>query len=335
MTAHYSPLSIVKLDLEPLLDGQVLVEMISAGLCGAQINEINAVKGQDKYLPHMMGHEGFGRVIQVGSQVTKVKPDDYVILHWRKGLGCECSGGRYKHNLFGTIGSGPVTTFSEKTIVSENRVSKINYEKDMVNLYPLIGCALSTSYGIVKNNILTNNKVLIIGAGGLGLAITFWLNVLHNIQPIIIDQSSYKKQFTDKFDVEFYSLDLLPNIFETLPKVDICIDTSGNTSMMSEGFNKLLKNGSLILVGQSRQGESLTIRNALDIFNNIKIFASDGGDFDPDEDLAHILDLVNLHRNLANNLISHTITLDQINDGIDMLTNGKAGRIIIKFKHEN
>ena len=57
--------------------------MITSGLCGAQVNEISGLKGVDKYVPHLMGHEGFGEVVSVGDQVTKVKPGDYVILHWR------------------------------------------------------------------------------------------------------------------------------------------------------------------------------------------------------------------------------------------------------------
>ena len=55
-----------------------------SGICGAQINEIDAVKGKDKFLPHLLGHEGSGIVENVGEGVTKVKTGDRVVLHWQK-----------------------------------------------------------------------------------------------------------------------------------------------------------------------------------------------------------------------------------------------------------
>ena len=67
--------------------GQVLVEIIVSGICGSQLGEINGVKGHDPYLPHLMGHEGCGRVLEVGLGVKTVKAGDKVVLHWRKGSG--------------------------------------------------------------------------------------------------------------------------------------------------------------------------------------------------------------------------------------------------------
>ena len=62
--------------------GQVLVKVFYSGICGAQINEIDAVKGPDKFLPHLLGHEGSGVVERVGKGVTTVKEGDRVVLHW-------------------------------------------------------------------------------------------------------------------------------------------------------------------------------------------------------------------------------------------------------------
>ena len=67
--------------------GQVLVEVYVSGICGSQIGEINGVKGEDKFLPHLMGHEGCGRVMDIGPGVTKLKKGDKVVLHWKKGFG--------------------------------------------------------------------------------------------------------------------------------------------------------------------------------------------------------------------------------------------------------
>ena len=84
------PLVVDKLEL-PVLDyGQVLVEVKRSGICGAQLGEMSGVKGEDKYLPHLMGHEGGGIVLEIGPGVSLVKKNDNVVMHWRKGAGIEC-----------------------------------------------------------------------------------------------------------------------------------------------------------------------------------------------------------------------------------------------------
>ena len=69
--------------------GQVFVKIIRFAICGAQINEINGVKGEDKYLPHLMGHEGGGTVLKIGEGVNHVKVNDNVVMHWRPGFGID------------------------------------------------------------------------------------------------------------------------------------------------------------------------------------------------------------------------------------------------------
>ena len=72
---------------EKLGIGQVLVELYVSGICGSQLGEIDGAKGSDKFIPHLMGHEGCGRVKEVGPGVTTVKAGDKVVLHWKKGNG--------------------------------------------------------------------------------------------------------------------------------------------------------------------------------------------------------------------------------------------------------
>ena len=71
---------------DQLKAGQVLVEIYVSGICGTQLGEINGVKGEDKYLPHLIGH-GCGRVKEIGPGVSTLKINDKVVLHWKKGSG--------------------------------------------------------------------------------------------------------------------------------------------------------------------------------------------------------------------------------------------------------
>ena len=78
------PLTLGEVELPSELQfGQVLVKLHYSSICGAQINEIDAVKGPDKFLPHLLGHEGSGLVQKTGPGVTTVKEGDHVVLHWR------------------------------------------------------------------------------------------------------------------------------------------------------------------------------------------------------------------------------------------------------------
>jgi S-(hydroxymethyl)glutathione dehydrogenase / alcohol dehydrogenase len=70
--------------------GQALVKVLHTSICGAQINEIEAVKGPDKFLPHLLGHEASALVVETGPGVSYVKPGDTVVLHWRPSQGIQC-----------------------------------------------------------------------------------------------------------------------------------------------------------------------------------------------------------------------------------------------------
>lgn len=138
LTELNSPLEIMDLEIPKLSVGHVLVEVHTTGICGSQILEIQGYKNNTKFLPHMMGHEGGGIVIDVDSSVSKVKSGDRVVIHWRKSSGIEANFVKY-----GNIGSGKAVTFAEKVIVSENRITKVPNDMKF-DLCALCGCCLTT-----------------------------------------------------------------------------------------------------------------------------------------------------------------------------------------------
>lgn len=165
-------LQIEELDIPGLMPGQVLVNIAYSGICHSQLNEINGLKGEDKYLPHTLGHEGSGIVEATGPGVKKVKPKDKVVLTWIKGSGADVPSSAYKRKNGSVVNSGAISTFLTKAIVSENRVVKI---PDILPLKEavLLGCAIPTGAGIVINNanISTGKSVAIFGMGGIGLSV--------------------------------------------------------------------------------------------------------------------------------------------------------------------
>ena len=166
------PLVIEEIESPPLRFGQVLVRILCSGICGAQINEIEGAKGPDKFLPHLLGHEATATVKEVGEGVTSVKPGDRVVCHWRKGAGLQAPTPAYKSKSFPKINSGWVTTFSEYSIVSENRVTKVPSDFNP-ETGALLGCAVTTALGVINNNakLAIGESIAVFGTGGVGLNI--------------------------------------------------------------------------------------------------------------------------------------------------------------------
>ena len=147
----------------------MLVKVLTSGICGSQIGEIDGIKGPDRFLPHLLGHEGTGIVLEAGEGVRKVKPDDKVVLHWRKGrAGIDDARLRI---AVGRVNAGWVTTFNELAIVSENRVTRS--PRLRAEIAALFGCAVTTGFGVINNNaqLKIGQSIAVFGAGGIGLNI--------------------------------------------------------------------------------------------------------------------------------------------------------------------
>ena len=338
LVALNKPLKIINLKFpEKLFEGQVLVKLKRAAICGAQINEIQGVKGPDKYIPHMMGHEGYGEVILTGPNVRRVKAKNKVVMHWRKADGIDANNAEYNSNI-GTVNSGKITTFSEYSIVSENRLTKIDFDKNFNKIEPLFGCCIPTAYGVVKNEakVKKKDKVLIFGAGGLGLSISviakyFGVKNITFVDKKFIDQ---KKIFIKKLNFSDSSTVNVKNIKQLISskiRFNQIFETTGDVKNISNCFDLLDKNSNLILIGQPKKNK-LYLKKPLKFFSNIKIFASDGGQVKPDKDLFKILNIIKGNPNkYFNYMISHEFKISQINYGINLLKKNKALRVIINF----
>src|ERR1700682_5190785 len=111
------PLVIEDLEIPKLQPGQVLVEITYSGVCHTQVLEWRGYRGDDKFLPHCLGHEGSGIIREIGPGVSKVKGGNHAILSWIKGSGCEVPGSVY---CWGPrkVHAGAITTFSRYAVLS-------------------------------------------------------------------------------------------------------------------------------------------------------------------------------------------------------------------------
>ena len=327
------PLAIREVFPTQLLPGQVYVKVLASGLCGAQLHEIRGHKGNGKFLPHLMGHEGCGIVKEVGPGVTTVQEGDKVVMHWRPGSGIESEFPKY-HLGEKIISSGKCTTLSEFSIVSENRLTKVPHDTPTV-LAAMLGCSLTTALGIIDNecNLKFGESVAIIGCGGVGLNL-IQAAKMKNAYPVYgVDINDKMFDLTHQIGVDIFTCDL-----EFIPeKVDVILDTTGVPEVISKAFDKLAPSGRLIMVGQPAPGTDLNIFNPLSMFDGQgkSIRASQGGGTKPDEDIPRYIKLANREMLDFNTLHTDTFALDNINDAFDLLKTGNAGRIMIKIGEDD
>ena len=327
------PLAIREVFPTELLPGQVYVKVLASGLCGAQLHEIRGHKGNGKFLPHLMGHEGCGIVKEVGPGVTTVKEGDKVVMHWRPGSGIESEFPKY-HLGEKIISSGKCTTLSEFSIVSENRLTKVPHDTPTV-LAAMLGCSLTSALGIIDNecNLKFGESVAIIGCGGVGLNLIQAAKMKSAYPVYGVDINDKMFDLTHQIGVDIFTCDL-----EFIPeKVDVILDTTGVPEVISKAFDKLAPSGRLIMVGQPAPGTDLNIFNTLSMFDGQgkSIRASQGGGTKPDVDIPRYIKLANREMLDFNTLHTDTFALDNINDAFDLLKTGNAGRIIIKIGEED
>ena len=99
LVENHKPLVVAEVELpKKLACGQVLVKVHYSGICGAQINEIDGAKGPDKFLPHLLGHEGSATVLEIGPGVRTIKKGDRVVMHWRQSNGIHSETPSYNWN---------------------------------------------------------------------------------------------------------------------------------------------------------------------------------------------------------------------------------------------
>ena len=321
----------------PLRFGQVLVRLHFSGICGAQINEIEGAKGPDKFLPHLLGHEGSGEVLEVGEGVTRVRPGDHVVLHWRQAAGIQSPTPSY--NWKGRkVNSGWVTTFNSHAVISENRLTPIPKDFPM-NLAPLFGCSVTTAVGVVNNDaqIKIGQSVVIFGVGGVGLNIAQAANMVSAHTIIGVDIVDAKIEMAKKWGAThaFNSkkeTDYLEKIKLLVGSqgADVVVDTTGNTRVIEAAYELTHPDGKTILVGVPSKGDKVNIYTLPLHFNKI-LKGSHGGDVNPGLEIPRLIRLVQSQRLKLSGIFTHKFSLDKINEAITFLRSGEAGRVLVKL----
>jgi S-(hydroxymethyl)glutathione dehydrogenase/alcohol dehydrogenase len=333
------PLVLVELDIPALRPGQVLVEIAFSGVCHTQVLECRGYRGEDRYLPHCLGHEGSGTVYDTGPGVTKVKAGDCVILSWIKGSGSDVPGTVYKWDGH-DVNAGAITTFSRYSIISENRLMGMP-EGISMSEAAMLGCAVPTGVGAVFNTAQPSpgQSIAIFGTGGVGLCAVMGASVAGCVPIIAVDVQEDKLKLAEQMGathcVQAVELDPVKEVNRICPGgVDFSIEASGRPQVMLQALYSVRNQGGVaVVIGNARHGERVELDpKQLNLGKQLR--GTWGGDNWPDRDFPRYCKLLSSGKLNLNPLMSKTYPLSEINDAIDVLEAGKVARPLIEMTLE-
>jgi S-(hydroxymethyl)glutathione dehydrogenase / alcohol dehydrogenase len=313
--------------------GQVLVKVLYSTICGAQLNEIAAAKGPDKFLPHLLGHEASARVIEIGPGVTTVKEGDTVVLHWRPSRGIQCQPPAYTWRG-AKLNAGWVTTFNDYAVISENRMTVIEPDYDLRNA-PLLGCAVTTAAGVINNDakVKIGESVVVFGVGGVGLNVVQFAQLAGAYPIVAVDLIDAKLAMArERGATHCINSKGAGNLDGEIRKIvgqrgpDKVIETTGVKSVIELAYNLTHADGTCVLVGVPN--EKVTIYTLPIHFNKV-LTGSHGGEAVPQVDIPRLIRLNRSGRLSFDGIITHEFTLDHINDALELVRSGAAGRVVL------
>jgi S-(hydroxymethyl)glutathione dehydrogenase/alcohol dehydrogenase len=325
-------LTLENLEVPDLHRGQVLVRVLYTSICASQIFEITGGRGEDPYLPHLLGHEGYGEVIQIGEGVERFRLGDRVILTWIKQKGIECKPIIFRTINNKLINAGRVTTFSELTVVSENRLfhaPEISKEETL----PLLGCAALTGAGMVYGSVEELDRVLVIGAGGVGLFSILALLETDIKHIEVIEKSTNRaiqiRDLSPRIQVyKSFTDNLFIREIESNGNFSLIYEASGNLAALQSSIEFMSKKGRLVFASHPVKGKKIAL-DPYELIQGKVIRGSWGGGCEDLNLRQKVTELFARKTNTISEFISNPFPLSSINAAIDVAKNSGEKRVII------
>jgi len=337
LTKIRKPLKVINnLKIPSLKRGQVLVKVLHSAICRSQIMEIEGKRGKDKYIPHLLGHEGAGIVQKIGDGVTKVTPGDKIFLSWIRGKGLE-AGGTTIRNKKKIINAGPITTFNNYSIISENRCFLVP-KKFPIKKSVIFGCAVPTGAGIILNEIKPkkNESICVIGLGGVGLSVLMACKMLKLKNVLVIDIDNKKINISKKLGYRKNILFSSPK--ETMSKIsnftkgklfDYTIECSGKSESIEFAFSATKKFGGKCFFASHPNYNSNIKLKPFDLISGKNIFGSWGGSSNPQKIANTMSNFFLKNKKYLDLYFSKEYKLDNINKAIKDFKYKSAIKIIL------
>jgi len=332
LTCLNQPLELLNLKFPDLYEGQVLVKILYSTICGSQLFEIAGDRGTDSYIPHLLGHEGYGIVEEVGNGVSRFKSGDKVILTWINQLGLDCKGISFEADSGQRISAGKVTTFSEYAVVAENKLYKAPELKDP-KIMPLLGCAALTGGGMVFNNKIDCNRTLVLGGGGVGIFTILALLFLGTEEIHVVEKSEQKQNLISRIDSRIFlhpdiNSDSLIKEIASRGAFKEVFECTGSISTLQAGIEMTSMQGCLTFCSHPKYGDNLII-NPFDLIRGKRVFGSWGGGCEDEKIRNKAIDVVRIYREFISLMMRDSYSLDSINEALENARSGRNFKVLI------
>ncbi len=355
------PLSIETVQLEGPRDGEVLVEIKASGICHT---DAFTLSGEDPegLFPAILGHEGAGVVVEVGAGVTSLKEGDHVIpLYTPECRECEyCTSG--KTNLCQAVretqGQGlmpdgssrfsldgePVfhymgtSTFANYTVVPEIALAKIREDAPFDKVC-YIGCGVTTGIGAVMNTakVEAGANVVVFGLGGIGLNVIQGARMVGADKIVGVDLNPGKRALAEKFGMtDFIDASKTNTIVDDIVDLtkggaDYSFECIGNTEVMRQALECCHKGwGESIIIGVAGAGQEISTRPFQLVTGRVWRGTAFGG-AKGRTDVPKIVDWYMDGKINIDDLITHTLPLEEINEGFHLMHEGESIRSVVTF----
>ncbi|MEL7243936.1 MAG: S-(hydroxymethyl)glutathione dehydrogenase/class III alcohol dehydrogenase [Cyanobacteria bacterium J06573_2] len=356
------PLSIETVQLEGPKAGEVLIEIKASGICHTDAYTLSG-KDPEGLFPAILGHEGAGVVVDVGAGVTSVKKGDHVIPLYTP----ECRQCEYclslKTNLCQAIrktqGKGLMpdgssrfsigdkqlyhymgtSTFSNYTVLPEIAVAKIRKDAPFEKVC-YIGCGVTTGIGAViyTANVEPGSKVIVFGLGGIGLNVIQGAKMVGADMIIGVDINPAKRELAEKFGMTHFvnpkevEGDLVPYLVDlTKGGADYTFECIGNVKVMRQALECCHKGwGESIVIGVAGAGEEISTRPFQLVTGRVWRGSAFGGARGR-TDVPKIVDWYMQGKVNIDDLITHVMPIEKINEGFELMHKGESIRSVVTF----
>ncbi|HEX7036771.1 MAG TPA: S-(hydroxymethyl)glutathione dehydrogenase/class III alcohol dehydrogenase [Pseudomonadales bacterium] len=360
-TGPGQPLVIETVDLEGPKAGEVMIELKATGICHTDAFTLSGDDPEGLF-PSILGHEGAGIVVEVGPGVTSLKPGDHVIpLYTPECRQCKfCLSG--KTNLCGAIretqGRGVMpdgtsrfslngkplyhfmgtSTFSNYTVLPEIAVAKIREDAPFDKVC-YIGCGVTTGVGAVVNTakVKPGSNVAVFGLGGIGLNVIQGARMVGADRIIGVDVNPSKRPLAEKFGMtDFINPKEVDNVVAAIIEltgggVDYSFECIGNVDVMRQALECCHKGwGESIIIGVAGAGKEISTRPFQLVTGRVWRGTAFGG-AKGRTDVPKIVDWYMNGKINIDDLITHTLTLEQINEGFDLMHRGESIRSVVVY----
>ncbi len=341
--------------------GEALVEIVATGLCHTDLTAIDGSNATTVY-PAILGHEGAGRVVEIGRDVEDFKVGDHVIPLY----GPECGHCRMcvsrKTNLCWTIKSTrdrgtmpdgtarftcagePVhhfmgtSTFSRYTVVPEIALAKIRPDAPLEKIC-LLGCGVTTGVGAALNDVQPGDNVVVFGLGGIGVNVLQGARIAGAAKIIGVDPNPDKQALarqlgmTDFVDARIDGRAVVEAVHElTDGGVDAAFECTGLIPVMRQALDSCHVGwGVCVLLGVEPKGAELGVPPVMVRYGRT-VKGSYFGGVKGRSGLGRYVDLYMDGELQIDPLITHRLRLDEINQGFELMTTGRSVRSVIDFE---